>query len=141
MPKKILAVIVDSRGGMMFNSRRQTRDAEVIADMMERFGDREVFAAPYSARLFESYHVTFCEKPMAMCGEGSLVFLEDPALLESLDGFETVVMYRYGITYPADSFFEYDLTALGYKRISKDKFSTSIHQKVEREVYKKVLIN
>lgn len=142
MKKITLALCIDSRGGMTFNNRRQAKDMEVIADMASRFGEGGIFIAPYSAKMFQSFeNVSVADSPIDSADDGSLVFIENSEFLGNFDGIETVVIYRFGIPYPADRYFEYDLSSLGYKKISKDKFSTALHKKIEREVYKKVLIN
>ncbi len=138
MKKITVALCTDPRGGMMFNNRRQVRDSEIISDVIVRFGERAVFIAPYSARLFEGVAgVTVCSDPIKECTDGGLCFVEDPALLSECADVETLVIYTWGIPYPADKYIPFEPTSIGFKRISKEKLATSIHQKVTREVFRK----
>lgn len=122
----------------MFNNRRQMKDKQVIADLVKRFGGRGIFISEYSARLFESYeNATLSADPIADCTDGALCFIETPELLTSIGDCDTVVIYNWGIPYPADKYFYTDLSSLGFKKISKDKLATEIHNKVTREVYKR----
>ena len=139
---KTVIFCVDTRGGMAFNNRRQIKDRQIIADLVKRFGSGGVFIGEYSARLFEGYdNVTVSADPIADCADGASCFIESPELLESISHCDTVVIYTWGLPYPADRFFEVDLVSLGFKRISKDKLATEIHNKVTREVYKLSLIH
>lgn len=133
-----LALCIDSRGGMMFNSRRQTRDKEVIEDLVALFRKGAIYIQQYSARLFEEYeNIISCTDPVADCADGALCFVEDARILNDLSSFDTVVLYNWSIPYPADVYFSFDLESLGFKRISKDKLTTDIHTKVTREVFKR----
>lgn len=133
-----VALFIDSRGGMMFNNRRQVKDAEAFADMCGRWGRAEIFITQFSSRLLEGReNVTVCDDPIAQCTEDCLCFIENPDDLKNLDRVDTFVIYNWNIPYPADKYLSLNIEELGFKRISKDKFSTVIHQKVTREVFKR----
>lgn len=139
MVSATLALAVDTRGGMMFNHRRQARDAELVADAVGRFGGGGIFISPYSARLLEGYaSVTVCDDPITDCTDSSLCFIESPALLHDVrESFSRIVIYCFGIPYPADEYLPLDLAALGYVRISRDKAATLLHPRLTREVYER----
>lgn len=138
MKKITVALCTDTRGGMMFNNRRQVKDAEVISDLAARFGGKGIFVTQYSARLLEGYErVTVCPDPIKECADGGLCFIEDPTLLSECADTETLVIYTWGIPYPADKYIPFEPVSVGFKRLSKEKLSTSIHKKVTREVFKK----
>lgn len=139
MVSATLALAIDTRGGMMFNHRRQARDAELIADAVGRFGGGGIIISPYSARSFEGYtNITVCDDPVSTCTDGSLCFIEAPALLHDIrESFSRIVIYCFGIPYPADEYLPLDLAALGYVRISRDKAATSLHPRLTREVYER----
>lgn len=136
MKKITVAVCTDPRGGMMFNNRRQVKDQEIVTNAVEYFGKCGVFVTQYSARLFEKYeNVTVCDDPIRECADGGLCFIEDPDLLSDCAELETLVIYTWGIPYPADKYLPFEPAAFGLKRISKEKLSTQIHKKVTREVF------
>lgn len=135
--KKTIALCIDPRGGMRFNKRRQVKDVEVISDLVSRFGGEKIYISPFSAKLFLGCeNVEICDDPISACEENSLCFIEEASLLHDLDSFDTMVVYVWGLNYPADEHFTYDISSLGFKRISKDKMKTQIHEKVTRDVYK-----
>ena len=134
---KTIAFCVDSSGGMRFNNRRQVRDVEMLSDLVSRFGGEGIYISPFSAKIFANYeNVTVCEDPVSACEDNSLCFVEEASLLHDLGAFDTVVIYTWGLNYPADEHFCCDLASLGFKKISKDKIKTFIHEKITREVYK-----
>ena len=45
-------VCLDNANGMMFNHRRQSRDANVIKDILKTINGASLLIAPYSASLF-----------------------------------------------------------------------------------------
>lgn len=138
MKKITVALCTDPRGGMMFNNRRQVKDAEVVSDAVARFGEGGIFITQYSARLLEGCeHVTVCAEPIKECAEGGLCFIEDPDRLSGCEDVERLVVYTWGLPYPADKYIPFKPDDLGFKRISKEKLSTAVHQKVIREVFKK----
>ncbi len=137
MKNATLSLAVDSRGGMAFNHRRQAKDTELISGLVRRFGGGGIFISPYSARLFESFGgVAVCNDPVSECVGGSLCFVESPSLLHDVhDNFSKIVLYCFGIPYPADEYFTLDLRELGYRRISKEKLKTYLHDRLTCEVW------
>lgn len=140
MNSATLAVAIDSRGGMSFNHRRQARDMEMISDLVRRFGGGGIFISPYSARLFEGANgITICDDPVSECVGGALCFIESSALLHDIhESFSRIVVYCFGIPYPADEYFVPELAAIGYRRISRDKMATSLHSRLTREVWERL---
>lgn len=134
-----LLIITDDRGGMMFNSRRQMKDGELLDKLIRRFGCGGICASPYTFRLIDRYEgAMMCEDPVAECPDGALCIVEDPSLLGDIrDSVGTLIRCCWGISYPADTYFTLDLAELGYRRISKEKIGTSIHAKAFCEVYKR----
>lgn len=134
---KTIAFCMDSRHGMRFNNRRQVKDVEMLSDLISRFGGDKIYISPFSAKIFADYeNVTVCEDPITSCEDNSLCFIEEANLIHDLEAFDTIVVYTWGLNYPADEYFECDLYSLGFKKISKDKIKTLIHEKIIREVYK-----
>ena len=46
-------VCLDDRNGMLFNHRRQSRDREVIQDMLDSLDGKPLYIRPYSQVLFQ----------------------------------------------------------------------------------------
>ena len=48
-----IIICLDDRNGMLFHHRRQSRDREVIRDMLQECAGRKLLVSPFSAGLFE----------------------------------------------------------------------------------------
>lgn len=138
MKKISLALCIDSRGGMMFNKRRQMKDAELVRYIVEKHGGGGIFIHPFSEKLFSGYGgVTVSSDPVADCNEGGLCFIEDPSHITSLDSVDKIIVFNFGIPYPADTYLEISPEERGFKKISRDKLKTAVHNRLTKEVYVK----
>lgn len=52
-------VCLDNANGMMFNHRRQSRDANVVKDILKTINGTSLLIAPYSEPLFLKQNVAF----------------------------------------------------------------------------------
>lgn len=126
----ILALCVDDCNGLRFNRRRQSRDREVIRDLMA--SAETVWIHPDSASLFSGETVRADGSYLALAGEGELCFCEDDAYLNHRDAIETIILYRWNRVYPRDLCFQFP----GQWRLAETRdFPGSSHEKISREVY------
>lgn len=136
MKKISLALCTDVRRGMMFNRRRQMKDAELIKYIVEKHGEGGIFIHPFSEKLFLGYEgVCVSENPLEDCTHGATCFIEEPSRITSLDSVDKIIIFNFGIPYPADTYFDLALEEHGFKRISKDKLKTALHDRLTKEVY------
>ena len=130
----ILILCIDDKRGMMFGSRRQSRDGVLIQRVLDLVGDRTLFVSPYSAALFpEGAPLSVVPDPGDAAGEGDFVFLEDTPLPS--EGIEEVILYRWNRLYPATKFFTLSLE--GFVRTEETFFPGSSHEKITEERYVK----
>ena len=134
-----LIICIDDRRGMTFFRRRQSRDIRVTEDILRDLGASTLFVSPYSSKLFAELNasVEIAADPIAAARgkEGAVVFLEDTPTPGTLDEIDTVVLYLWGKTYPADKFFDADLSA--YRLRSRACFGGNSHEKITKETYVK----
>lgn len=124
-----LIICLDSKNGMMFNRRRQSRDRILIENILELCKGETVFTNEYSAPLFPDNTAVICENPQEI--EKGFVFAENFTVNE--DKIEKIIVYKWNRVYPADTYFG----------ISPDKwiledtveFTGSSHEKITREIY------
>ena len=129
---------LDDRGGMLFNHRRQSRDAAVLEDIRSRVtGD--LLVDPFSAKLMERAQIPFAYAPEEITesiADGHfLVEARQPG--QWVNFADTVVLYRWNRHYPADLYFDIDLTAMGFVLQETMDFPGKSHENITREVYVK----
>ena len=138
----ILVVCVDDGMGMMFNKRRQSKDAKVREDMLAMVPPaQKLFVTPYTAKQFlpeEQERLAVCETSgtgVVSGGVGEFFFAEDTDVTGLENVTEQVVLYRWMRAYPSDVKFSFDLS--GYELVSLEDFVGNSHPEMKKEVYVK----
>lgn len=134
-----LVVCVDDGMGMMFNKRRQSKDARVREDMLAMVPlDKKLFVTSYTAKQFlpeEQERLTVCEDMLVGTLSGDYFFAEDMNVTGLEKVTEEVVLYRWMRAYPSDVKFTFDLS--GYELISSEDFVGNSHPEMKKEIYRK----
>ena len=134
-----LITCIDDRRGMTFARRRQSRDKRVVEDILADLGNGTLCISPYSKSLFEGNgaSIEVAADPIAAARgkDGAAVFLENTPTPESTAEIDTVVLYLWGRTYPADKYFDLDLSS--YRLKSRATFVGNSHEKITKETYVK----
>lgn len=132
----IAAVCVGEDGAMCFNHRRVSRDREQQADLLRLCEGRTLWIAPYSEKLFAgASELRVDEAFLTLAEPGDFCFVEDRPLSPVLDRVETLVLYRWNVSYPADLRLDVDLGGFALRE-SLD-FPGSSHEKITREIYER----
>ena len=150
----ILIVCVDDGMGMMFNKRRQSKDACVRNDMLAMLPEEKaLFVTPYTAKQFlpeEQERLMVCDGVSAgemltgyenagdektLPGTGDFFFAEDTDVTGLEEVTEQVILYRWNRAYPSDVKFTFDLS--GYEMVSCEDFVGNSHPEMKKEIYKK----
>ena len=128
-------VCLDDRNGMLFNNRRQSRDAAVLQDMAGSIPE-VLTIDPFSEKLVQSAEIPYALAPE----DGSLspdahFFLEnrDPAPLAALAS--RVVIYRWNRHYPADVQWNINLSEIDFSLTESCEFPGKSHETITKEVY------
>ena len=133
----ILMAAVDDNMGLMFNHRRQSRDRLLRQRILALAGDRALWMDRYSADLFgkelEGHTVRVDEDFLTQAAPGDFCWLEDRSPLPAAERIEQVILFRWNRAYPADLYFDLDLT--GWTLTSSEDFPGSSHDKITQEVY------
>lgn len=138
-----ILVCIDDDGGLLFNHRRQSRDRQVISDMINTTKQAEtcLWIDPFSEKLLAAQSeeavcpLQIAEDFLSRAAEEDYCFVENAALKEYEDRIRSVTVYRWNRKYPADTFFDLDLT-LWQKESSTDMAGSS-HERITKEVYRK----
>lgn len=131
-------VCLDDNNGMLFNSRRQSRDKAVIEDMLRYAGDEKIRMNPYSAKLFEGAadRIVIEEDFSGGLPEGSFCFLENMPVKPWEDSVETVVAYCWNRVYPADTWLDIDLEH-SWEVVDSIEFGGNSHEEITRKTYRR----
>ena len=129
---------LDDRGGMLFNCRRQSRDRAVMEDIRNGL-EGELLIDPISRKIVELSEIPYSLAPAEITEQlrGCHFFVEErqPGVWVALAS--TVVCYRWNRRYPADRYFDIDLTAMGFVCTQVVDFPGKSHETITREVYVK----
>lgn len=127
-----IAVCVDDNMGMLFNSRRQSRDRELIKDFVETANNNNIYIKPFSKILFDEYRVIIDDNMLNNAQENDFCFLENESILPYIDKVNELIIYRWNRNYPYDFCFE---MPENFSLKESTEFKGSSHEKITKEIY------
>ena len=129
-------VCLDNANGMMFNHRRQSRDANVVKDILKTINGASLLIEPYSEPLFSQadYSVSVSDSFLIDAGAEDYCFVENTSVAEFKEKISQLVIYKWNRDYPADFYFDIDY-ANDYELETTLDFIGTSHEKITREVY------
>lgn len=131
-----LIACVDDNKGLMFNKRRQSQDRVLRKRILELVGEDKLWMTPYSAKQFEAeYSVNVDDDCQSKAGKNDFYFLENGGF--DIKNCQEVILYHWNRLYPADKYFDIDLSGLGFELVSKYEFEGYSHEKITEERYVK----
>lgn len=138
MRKITVAITVDDKMGIAFNSRRQSRDKNLIADMCKKH-DGDIYVTSRSALLFEGYEdrIKIVDAPLTDCPDSGFCFVEMTHLGEHVDTIDQLIVYHWNRHYPSDKKLDIDIIQCGFKMAAKYEFVGNSHDKITKGIYKK----
>lgn len=155
-----IIVCVDNRMGVCFNGRRVSRDRMVSGDILEMTRGNVLWMAPGADKLFEEVFKAkeeVCREPgtgkkmqdagrpedekkwkvdrdfLEKAEEEDFCFVEGENLAEYEGKITEIVLYKWNRDYPADVFFEVDLSK--WRLNERKEFSAYSHEKITKEIY------
>ncbi len=133
-----IILCLDERRGILFGGRRQSKDREVIADIIRNL-EGKLYIAPYSERLFEEKEVDYVctSRLLEEAGEQDTCFLENTDFLSCLPKISQITVYWWNRHYPSDLRLETDLTELGFHSASVFEFAGFSHDKITKETFQR----
>ena len=130
----VVAVCIDDNAGMLFNSRRQSRDRELIKDFMLTAKENRVMIKPFSVVIFEGEEITVDENCLEIAEENDFCFVEDESILPYTEKIKEIIVYKWNRVYPADV--EFEMPA-GFVLESSTDFTGFSHEKITKEIYRR----
>lgn len=132
----ILITCVDDALGVGFNSRRQSRDRAIYADLAALCEGRAIHMSPSSAKLFrqvEGLPIHTFDPQLQTPQRGALYFLEGVSLSPWAGEAQQLILYRWNRSYPADVYL--DIPLEDWQLTESVQFPGTSHETITREVY------
>ena len=129
-----LIVCVDTRDGMSFCSRRQSRDREIIARVLKTTEKSRLWISPYSANLFAGEQIIVDPDYLEKAGDGEFCFAETEVLLPVLGKLESVTLYHWNRSYPATVKFPREILRSMHLQ-TREEFPGYSHETITMERY------
>lgn len=128
-------VCVDDNLGMLFNKRRQSRDAKVIEDISKM--TEKLWIHPFSDKLFSEFsgQVAAAEDFLGKAEQGEFCFVENQKIMPYADEIEQLIVYHWNRKYPSD--FKLDVNLKDWKLAETIEFEGTSHEKITREIYQR----
>ena len=140
-----IIVCVDNQNGMMFNHRRQSQDRVLRKRILELTGGKKLWMNAYSQKQFlqvngnmskeqeQSGQIQADEAFLEKAGPGEYCFVENKDVVPYESRIEEVILCHWNRDYPADVFFEVDLSK--WRLEERKDFSGYSHEKITKEIY------
>ena len=130
-----LILCLDGQGGMMFGTKRQSKDSALIRRLLSKTQGKRLVVSPYTAALFaEKEELIVAEEPASLCGKNDFFFAENTAL--PTEGIDTLLIYRWNRRYPATRFFK--IPTDGYVLKERVDFPGSSHELITEERWERI---
>lgn len=132
-----VVLCTDTRGGMLFAGRRQSRDRVMLADLAALVGEGRLFCRPFSEKLLTGAGLTptVTEDCLGIAGPIDTVFVERPPIAPHLDRISRLVIYSWGEAYPYDVALDVDPTKAGFRLTDTAEFAGHSHTLIKKEVF------
>ena len=132
----IAIICLDDNFGMMFNNRRQSRDAVLIKKINELTKDNVLWVSNYSSSLFsESSNVLIDEDFPSKATASDFCFIENKKLSTFERKIEKIIVFKWNSKYPCDVTLDIDLSQ--WSLTDSVDFAGKSHEKITMEVYSK----
>ncbi len=128
-------ICLDDNGGMLFNNRRQSRDKEVLKDIIDNLNGEKLYISPFSQKLFEDFsdYVIIDDALLLKAQKKDTCFIENKCL-KGVSHINEIIVYKWNRVYPAD--FKCDIDFSEFDLVEGIDFKGFSHDKITKETYK-----
>lgn len=155
--KKIMNIIIclDKSNGISFNNRRQSRDREVVYDILRNCKNSKIWMNSYSKEMFDESlnnikvdvqkqdlkkimedNINVDELFLDKAEEEDYCFVESGAINDYKDRIDKIILYRWDKAYPQDEVFDIN----GYSVNNIEEIKGYSHDMIIREIYVKIVL-
>lgn len=129
-------VCLDNVCGMTFNKRRQSSDRVIRENILQTIDEKKLYVNGYTAKQFEEdERLLIDEDCIEKAKSGDYVFLENIMVGNYISEIESIIVYRWQRKYPADFFFDIDLTSDAWNLTSSEEITGYSHELIIKEIY------
>ena len=134
-----IIVAIDDDNGMLFNKRRQSKDAVLRERILDISKGTILWMNEYTRKQFSDVpaYVRVSEKPMDEAGDGEYCFVEDMGVAAFEDKIEEMIVFRWNRRYPSDLQLDYNPLDHGMILTRSEDFKGTSHDNITVEVWKK----
>lgn len=132
----IVIVAIDNNKGLLFNNRRQSQDRILRNDILDQCNGARLWMNTYSSILFdtsENVDIIVDDDFLQKAATNDFCYVETDTLQDYENQISKIVLYRWNRDYPADLYFEIELS--NWTMISSTDFVGSSHDKITKEVW------
>ena len=131
-----LIFCVDKKNGTMFFGKRQSQDSALREWIITHIIDGKLWMSNYSAEQFSDLSGYIADDDYsAKADKNDYCFIEDKEF--ELEKTSEIILCHWNRQYPADKYFDVDLKASGFKKVSSEDVAGSSHDKITIEIYKR----
>lgn len=135
----IILSVLDEKGGMLFNRRRQSQDSKLREYILSMIETTHIWMDQYTAKQFVSVenksNLIIDDNFLDKAQFGDYCFVEDKHVSPYLDKIEKIILFRWNRKYPGDFFFDIDVPSEQWMLVNTEEFQGSSHEKITKEVY------
>ena len=129
-----IILCLDDNNGMLFNNRRQSKDREVITNILKLAEGSSLFIHSFSKSLFENNCIVD-DAMLSIASDNDFCFVENLLTKEFEDRIKSVYVFRWNRKYPYDMVC--DLNFNDYTLVHTEDFKGYSHEKITLEVYRR----
>lgn len=132
---------LDDKNGMMFFNKRQSQDKIVRENIKELVANTTLYMNEYSYKLYKDIdngNIKVCDSFLDKCEDNSFCLVENKFLNAYIDKINTIVIYKWNRTYPANMYFDIDINSGLWSLSSQEEFQGSSHEKITKEFYRRI---
>lgn len=131
-------VCLDETGGMTFNKRRQSSDHVIREDMLRIVENNNLYVNSYTVKQFTEdarNRLIIDDNCLDKAKSNDYVFVENMQIGKYASDVDQIIVYRWKRIYPADFFFDIDLTFSDWKISVSEEFEGHSHECIGKEIY------
>ncbi|MBE5817123.1 MAG: ribonuclease Z [Clostridiales bacterium] len=129
-----LIICIDEKGGLSFANRRQSQDRALREYIMSNFVTDKIIMSNYSYKQFSEYTNVIADDDFLINAvKGDVCFIEGYEI--PVDRASKIILCNWNRHYPADKFFNTDLAAKGFDKISENRIKGYSHDEITIETY------
>lgn len=132
----ILCAAVDDNLGMTFNNRRQSQDRELKRHLLGLSLNKRLWMNTYTAKQFENFlpdNVIVDDDFLDKAETEDFCFVENMSVRKYEQQIQKIILFKWNRIYPADTYFDIQLSEDRWKLISVLEFEGNSHKKITKE--------